>query len=76
MRTRIFIEQESSTGHVTLVERMNLVNVVYETWHNNYPFTLGESYDAANYKDGWLLIDGQLYRVECFEIVVGSESSE
>jgi len=43
--------------------------VMYVKWHNNYPFGIGYRYEAEKYKDGWLLIDGQLYREECFEVV-------
>ena len=43
------------------------MNVKHIKWHNNYDFTLGETYKANKYKEGWLLIDGQLYREEYFE---------
>jgi len=44
------------------------MKVVYTQWHNNYDFVLGETYEASAYKKGWLLIDGQLYREECFDV--------
>ncbi len=43
------------------------MDVIYVKWHNNYDFILGEMYKAQQYKEGWLLIDGQLYREECFK---------
>lgn len=43
------------------------MKVKYIKEHNNYDFTLNKEYIATKYKDGWLLIDGQLYREECFE---------
>lgn len=45
------------------------MKVIYNKWHSNYDFVLGEVYEASLYKDGWLLIDGQLYRSECFKTV-------
>jgi len=39
-------------------------------WHNNYDLILGNEYEAQKYKKGWLLIEGQLYREDCFEEVV------
>lgn len=42
------------------------MKVTYSKQHNNYDFVLGQSYEAVLYKPGWLLIDGQLYREECF----------
>lgn len=46
------------------------MKVKYVTWHNNYDFVLGQQYDAWLYRKGWLLIEGQLYREECFEKVI------
>jgi hypothetical protein len=43
------------------------MEVVYKKWHNNYDFILGQKYKATLYKKGWILIDGVLYREECFE---------
>lgn len=43
------------------------MKVKYIKWHNNYPFVLGQECDAQHYKRGWLLIEGQLYRAECFK---------
>lgn len=43
------------------------MEVVYVKWHNNYDLTIGQKYNAQHYKEGWLLIDGVLYREECFE---------
>lgn len=40
--------------------------VRYIKEHNNYDFKIGCEYEAIKYKDGWLMIDGQLYRAECF----------
>lgn len=40
--------------------------VVYIKEHNNYPFKIGNTYKAIEYKEGWLLIDGQLYRSDSF----------
>lgn len=45
------------------------MRVVYVKWHNNYDFELGKEYEAKRYKEGWLLIEGQLYREECFKKV-------
>lgn len=45
------------------------MNVVYNKWHNNYDFVLGQVYEAQRYKKGWLMIEGQLYRENCFEVV-------
>ena len=45
------------------------MKVIYKKWHSNYDFVLGEEYKARQYKKGWLLIQGQLYREECFEQV-------
>jgi len=39
----------------------------YVKWHNNYDFILGEVYEGFVYKTGWVSIDGQLYRKECFK---------
>lgn len=39
----------------------------YIKWHNNYDLTLGQAYSGYVYKDGWIYIDGVLYRQECFE---------
>lgn len=44
------------------------MTVTYIKWHNNYDFELGKKYQAQKYKDGWLLIDGQLYRENYFEV--------
>jgi hypothetical protein len=43
-----------------------VMKVRYDKWHNNYPFVLDEEYEALPYKQGWLLIEGQLYREEFF----------
>lgn len=45
------------------------MKVKYIKEHNNYNFILGKEYEANKYKDGWLLVEGQLYREECFESV-------
>lgn len=44
--------------------------------HNNYSFILGKEYEASKYKDGWLLIKGQLYREEYFENIDSSSIKE
>ena len=36
------------------------MKVKYIKEHNNYDFVLGEVYAASKYKEGWLLIEGQL----------------
>lgn len=43
------------------------MRVIYIKWHNNYPFAVGYEYEALQFKEGWLLIDGQLYREEHFQ---------
>lgn len=43
----------------------------YIKWHNNYDFIIGEAYEAQSYNDEWIIIEGQLYRKECFEHVIG-----
>jgi len=43
--------------------------VKYTRLHNNYDFVFNATYEAQLYKAGWLLINGQLYRADCFEIV-------
>lgn len=45
------------------------MTVIYKKWHNNYDLKLGDKYKALKYKDGWLLIDGVLYREECFAVI-------
>lgn len=45
------------------------MKVKYLIEHNNYNFKLGEVYEAQVYNKGWLLIEGQLYRRECFKEV-------
>ena len=45
------------------------MKVKYVKSHNNYDFILGQVYEASKYKNGWLMIEGQLYREECFEII-------
>lgn len=45
-------------------------NVIYTKEHNNYPFGIGYEYEAQQYKPGWLMIDGQLYRDEHFQRVI------
>ncbi|MEK4880150.1 MULTISPECIES: hypothetical protein [Paenibacillus] len=42
------------------------MKVTYFKWHNNYDLLIGASYQATRYKPGWLLIEGVLYREECF----------
>lgn len=44
------------------------MKVKYVKSHNNYDFILGQVYEAIKYKNGWLMIEGQLYREEQFEI--------
>lgn len=45
------------------------MKIKYIKWHNNYDeLALGESYDGIDYKKGWVLINGVLYRAECFEL--------
>jgi len=39
--------------------------------HNNYDFILGEVYEGYVYSDEWILINGQLYRKECFKATEG-----
>ena len=48
---------------------MDKLKVIYVKYHNNYDFTLGKEYEAQKYKEGWLLIQGQLYRQNCFKQV-------
>lgn len=43
------------------------MKVKYIKEHNNYDFVLEEVYAASKYKEDWLLINGQLYREECFK---------
>lgn len=45
------------------------MKVIYVKLHNNYGFILGREYEALPHKKGWLLIDRQLYREECFKKV-------
>lgn len=45
------------------------MKVKYVEFHNNYPFVVGKTYDALKHDDKWIDIDGQLYRIECFEFV-------
>ncbi|WP_332238900.1 hypothetical protein [Sporolactobacillus sp. KGMB 08714] len=45
------------------------MKVIYIRWHNNYDFVLGREYEAQPYKEGWLLVDGQLYREGYFKKV-------
>ena len=45
------------------------MKVKYVKNHNNYDFALGQVYEASKYKNGWLMIEGQLYREEQFEII-------
>lgn len=46
------------------------MKVKYVKNHNNYDFALGQVYEASKYRDGWLMIEGQLYREECFDRVI------
>ena len=46
--------------------RKIFTKVRYIKQHNNYDFVIGQECKASKYKKGWLLIDGQLYREECF----------
>lgn len=48
------------------------MKVKYIKEHNNYNFILGQEYESSKYKDGWLLIEGQLYREEYFENIDSS----
>lgn len=50
------------------------MKVKYVKNHNNYDFSLGQVYEASKYKNGWLMIEGQLYREECFDKVIGASS--
>lgn len=50
------------------------MKVKYVKYHNNYDFVLGQVYEASKYKDGWLMIEGQLYREEYFDRVIGVSS--
>ena len=43
------------------------MKVRYIKEHINYDFILGKEYEATRYKRGWLMIEGQLYREECFK---------
>lgn len=45
------------------------MRVIYVKEHANYPFGIGYEYEATQHKEGWLLIDGQLWREECFQVV-------
>lgn len=51
------------------------MKVKYIKKHNNYDFILGQVYEANKYKNGWLRINGQLYREEYFatDINVGTK---
>lgn len=52
------------------------MKVKYIKEHNNYNFILEKEYEASKYKDGWLLIEGQLYREEHFENIDSSSIKE
>ena len=45
------------------------MKVKYVKSHNNYDFVVGQVYEASKYKNGWLMIEGQLYREEQFEYI-------
>lgn len=45
------------------------MRVLYVKEHANYPFGIGYEYDASKYKEGWLMIDGQLWREDCFRVI-------
>lgn len=47
------------------------MKVKYVKNHNNYDFVF---YEASKYKNGWLMIEGQLYREECFDKMIGVNS--
>lgn len=40
---------------------------IYTKEHNNYDFELNHIYEGSEVFGEWLLIDGQLYRKNCFE---------
>lgn len=47
-----------------------IVKLKYVKWHNNYDeLSVGNTYDGCIYDNQWVLINGVLYRKQCFEVI-------